>query len=319
MNDNEIAEWCKDTNLPEYVCINEIKEMNKNDFIEKYGNFKAIIPSLIKKNILNIEENKNEIIKLINAKTGHKLKNCNISTPTTINMNRKNGINEAINNKKEYDYGRCKENSYTIINYNDEDYYHIVGISNEKELPKQTTDYLKKTPYFVDGNVVKYSVIKDKYKIKKDKSRDDSEDSNDSEDNQELPDKYYWKTPNGLLYLYDKNKPDIYSLEIVTPSTNITNTSTSNINTTQPILNEDLQLFINACCKPTNKTNLRFGLKEIYSVYEMWCKTHGKKQLKTQKKFKEEFEKFNYKEEESKGVDIFNNSGKRGYNIMVSI
>jgi len=41
--------------------------------------------------------------------------------------------------------------------------------------------------------------------------------------------------------------------------------------------------------------------------------------LKIQKKFREEFEKLNYKEELSKGVDLNNQPGKRGYNIMVSL
>ena len=75
----------------------------------------------------------------------------------------------------------------------------------------------------------------------------------------------------------------------------------------------------NTCCKKTDKTNLRFGLKDIFKIYETWCKINGKKCLKTQKKFKEEFEKINYKEENSKGIDVNNKPGKRGYNIMVSL
>jgi phage/plasmid-associated DNA primase len=78
-------------------------------------------------------------------------------------------------------------------------------------------------------------------------------------------------------------------------------------------------LFTTSCCKITDKSNLRVGLKEIYNIYETWCKINCKKCLKTQKKFKEEFEKINYKEEKSKGVDINNNPGKRGYNITVSL
>ena len=85
-----------------------------------------------------------------------------------------------------------------------------------------------------------------------------------------------------------------------------------------PVINPDILLFTNLCCKKTDKTNLRFGLKEIYTIYETWCKVNGKKCLNIQKKFKEEFEKLNYKEEKSKGVDINNKPGKRGYNIMVS-
>jgi len=32
MNDTEIADWCRKANLPEYICINEIEEMNKDEF-----------------------------------------------------------------------------------------------------------------------------------------------------------------------------------------------------------------------------------------------------------------------------------------------
>ena len=42
MSDDEIINWVKDTNLPEYVCINEIKEMSVDDFINKYGEEWAI-------------------------------------------------------------------------------------------------------------------------------------------------------------------------------------------------------------------------------------------------------------------------------------
>ena len=71
--------------------------------------------------------------------------------------------------------------------------------------------------------------------------------------------------------------------------------------------------------KKTDKKNLRFGLKDIYILYEKWCKKNSKKQLKTQKKFKEEIAKLQYNEEKSKGVDIDNNPGKRGYNIMIAL
>lgn len=37
MSDTEISEWCKETNLPDYICINEIKEMKTDEFIDKYG------------------------------------------------------------------------------------------------------------------------------------------------------------------------------------------------------------------------------------------------------------------------------------------
>ena len=119
------------------------------------------------------------------------------------------------------------------------------------------------------------------------------------------------------MYLYDKDKPEIISLDIVAPLP-VKNVIQSNIST-EPLINSDILLFANSCCKKTDKLNLRFGLKDIFKIYETWCKINGKKCLKTQKKFKEEFEKINYKEENSKGIDVNNKSGKRGYNIMVSL
>jgi hypothetical protein len=316
MNDNEISEWCKETNLPEYICINEIKEMNKDDFIEKYGEFKSIIPKKITKTDLDIT-NKGQMLECI-QNIDYKFQKHFIYVPTTANMNRKNGINEAILFNKEYNYGRNKKNECTIINYNDEDYYHIVGLTDDKELPKQSNNYIKNTPYIVNGDNVKYSVIKEEYKQLNNTHGYTNEDGDVFiEDASGLPNKYYWKTPDDWLYLYDKDKPEIISLNIVSPLP-VKNIIQPNIST-EPLINSDILLFANSCCKKTDKTNLRFGLKDIFKIYETWCKINGKKCLKTQKKFKEEFEKINYKEEKSKGVDINSNPGKRGYNIMVSL
>ena len=125
-----------------------------------------------------------------------------------------------------------------------------------------------------------------------------------------LPDIYYWKTLDGWLYLYDKNKPSTYSLNVVNSSP-ITNSLI------EQSLNEDVVLFCKMCCKKTD-TNLRFGIKEVYTKYETWCKINSKKGLKTQKKFKEEFEKIGYNNDNgTQGVDINGKSGKKGYNIVL--
>jgi len=64
MNDDEISEWCKETKLVDYVCINEVKEMKTNKFIEKYGEFKSIIPKKITKTDLDIT-NKGKMLECI--------------------------------------------------------------------------------------------------------------------------------------------------------------------------------------------------------------------------------------------------------------
>ena len=302
MNDTQISEWCKETKLPAYNCINEIQEMNIDEFIDKYGESKSLIPRQYNKEIIDInnEQSTLEFLK----QPFPKCKKYSIYIPTTENMNRKNGINKCISENKEYNYGRNKPNECIFINYTDENYYHLVGLTDEKTLPKQTNNYIIKTPYVVAGDKVKYSIIKKEY-------------INEDGDDNKLPEKYYWKTPDGWLYLYDKDKPEIISLHIVAPLA-VRNVIQSNIST-ELLINNDILIFANTCCKKTDKTNLRFGLKDIFKIYETWCKINGKKCLKTQKKFKEEFGKINYKEEKSKGVDVNNNPGKRGYNIMISL
>jgi len=39
MNDTQILKWCNEKKLPEYICINEIKETNIDDFIDEYYNW----------------------------------------------------------------------------------------------------------------------------------------------------------------------------------------------------------------------------------------------------------------------------------------
>ena len=209
--------------------------------------------------------------------------------------------------------------SWVGYNKNDEVRYilKIAEKTGEKTLPFHKNDYIKKTPYIVDGDKVKYSIIKEEYKHQNNHGYKNEDGDDFIEDDNKLPEKYYWKTPDGWLYLYDKDKPEIISLDIVAPLP-VKNVIQTNISI-EPLINSDILLFANTCCKKTEKKNLRFGLKDIFEIYETWCKINGKKCLKTQKKFKEEFEKIKYKEENSKGVDVNNKPGKRGYNIRVSL
>jgi hypothetical protein len=329
MNDAEIFEWCKETKLPDYICINEIQEMNIDEFIDKYGNYEPIIDFI---NIQHIEIKKiNEVIKNYENE-----KNINLGHITQDWVTeRMNNINDNIwydnirsewkkytnkNYQREIRVGLMKHSRLFNLCYDDITDELLLSIrywSNKKTLPKQTNNYIKKTPYIVIGDKVKYSVLKEEYKQANTHGYTNEDGDDFIEDDNKFPEKYYWKTPDGWLYLYDKDKPEIISLDIVAPLP-VKNVIQPNIST-DPLINSDILLFANSCCKKTEKTNLRFGLKDIFKIYEIWCKINGKKCLKTQKKFKEEFKKINYKEEKSKGVDVNNNPGKRGYNIMVSL
>jgi hypothetical protein len=318
MTDTEISEWCKETNLADYICINEIKDdLTITEFTEKYGEYEPLTPMSISKEIININDKKTtlEFLKTQNPKC----KKYSIYTPTTEQMNRKNGINKHISENKAYNYGRDKQNECTFINYTDENYYHLVGLSDEKKLPKQTNNYINKTPYIVNGDKVKYSVLKEKYKQANTHGYTNENEDDFIEDDNKFPEKYYWKTPDGWLYLFDKDKPEIISLEIVTPP-HIKNVIQTDISR-EPLIKSDSDIlrFTYSCCKKTDKPNLRCGLRDIFKIYEIWCKINGIKCLKIQKIFKDEFEKIGYKEEKSKGIDINNKPGKRGYNIMVAL
>mgnify|MGYP001340187435 CR=1 FL=1 len=273
-NDTEIAKWCKEKSLPDFVCVNEIKQMDIYSFIGEFGEYTSIVPIKKNKMGLNTDELKEYIIKYFDTDT----KKVTVIKPTTINMDRKNGINQAIANNVGYNYGRTQPNEYCIIDYNDEDYYHIVGQTNTKCLPKNTNDYSKKTPYFVHNNVVKFSSMKDEYVDK-------------------LPNQYYWKTPDGWLCLFDKDQSQIISLTVVEP------------------IDNDVLSFINSCCEQADKKNLRIGLRELYKLYKDWCESNSKKSLLMQV-FSKEFEK-KFREQTSKGVDIHNKPGKRGYNVRI--
>jgi hypothetical protein len=344
MNDIEIQEWCKETNLPDYSCINEIQEMNIDEFIKKHGNYK-IKHEFIKLSNFTFEE-VNNVIDTVSIKNNIKLSHitnkwyetrthqyieCGYypesirgslqkiqqsDLETSTDFHKFGELNdENLNNRKGQDGVRRVHTCYK----NDELYICVSFITKEQQLPKKSNDYIKKTPYIICGDEVKYSVLKAEYKRKNTHGYKNDNDNDFIEDDGGLPSKYYWKTPDGWLYLYDKAKPDIISLEIVAP-TNISHTNITHTNI-QPelLINADIVLFAQSCCKTADKPNLRFGLKDIYNIYETWCKINGKKCLKTQKKFKEEFEKINYKEEKSKGVDINGHNGKRGYHVMVSL
>ena len=325
MSETEIRDWCKETKLPDYICVNEIKnDLTLDEFVDKYGTYDSGVPLWIPKNsIVNYDrENLNELVLMkFPALNNLKLDRVVNIQKGSVNSDRYHGIQTAIENNIPYNYyiTTRKPNTYNILVYDNYDNIHIPITTNKRCLPKKTNDYIKKTPYFVDGDKVTYSVLKKEYTRKNTHGYTNAYDGDDFiEDAEGLPDKYYWKTPVGWLYLYDKTKKDgIFSLDIVAPSpiTPVIQTTISS----EPLINNDVLLFTNSCCKKTNKPNLRFGLKDIYEIYETWCKINGKKHLKIQKKFKEEFEKLNYKEEKSKGVDVNDKPGKRGYNIMVSL
>ena len=339
MNNDEIAKWCKEKNLPDYLCVNEIKEMKKDEC-----NFNKIkiagVP--LKINLPNVDELNKKKLK----KKNKLLFLSQITKYLPTGFNKKNLVNkrmigennekyEILNIKEHIQENKPKNPDKNCKYLND---YNLLIITNdipEFECKKgdcfitfYTNNYniinknigsnnpFKNDNIFItDNEIIKYSVIKEEYKQQ-------NTDNDEIIENECLPRKYYWKTPDGWLYLFNSDNPNIISLNITCPCEKPSNISPE-IDHVIPskisLINEDVKLFINKCCKITDKPNLRFGIKEIYLIYETWCKLNKKECLITQKKLKEELRKFNYKELKSKGVNINNKPGKRGYNIMVAL
>jgi len=345
MEDIEIKKVCKENKLPDYICVNEIKELNKEDFIDRYGENKTKIEFIELKNEINFEYI-NDIIKSFNIKNN-----------TNIYYISRQWMHERIKYRIDniwFDNIRSNWKKYTkcdlnrelrvglnqhtrLINlcYDDNDklYLSIKFSRDIKQLPKNTNNYIKKNPYFHNGNKVKYSVLKNEYKQKNTIGYNNKKEYSII-DCDILPNKYYWKTPDGWLYLYDKDKPKIFSLNIIQPLEIVNSIESLEIvNSIEPLeivnsiesnvvntLVNNILLFTNVCFKKTDKKNLRFGIKEIYAIYEKWCIINGKKMfVKNMLSLKKELELLKYTEEKGQGIDINNKSGKRGYNIIVSL
>jgi hypothetical protein len=363
LTDFEIINICKEKQLPNYVCINDIQSMPMDEFIEKHGECKIeqVFCELPEFNIDEI----NEIIRQVSGEYNKQLNPVDkkwVEDRSTLFA--KNGcilerVRGNLHKIKKIDlensnditrFGEINDGRRVNICYGEQDelYLCITFRTKEKMLPKETNDYINKTPFatfpergsnllricesvgnerFSGENLskgvnVKYSVIKEKYRQANTNASGYENEDEFGFISDGLPSEYYWKTPDGWLYLHKSDKQDITSLCIIAPVSPAKNElSLLREVDSEPVVDNTVMLFAQSCCKPTNQKNLRFGLKDVYKIYELWCKTNGKdrQKLKTQKKFKEEFEKLNYKEESSKGVDIENNRGKRGYNIMVSL
>jgi hypothetical protein len=406
MTDEQITEWCKEKKLPVYNCINTINNIIMTDFIEKYGktNIKTV-PYIMNEDLsipfVNecIEKTKIEYniemrpIRVDWFETREKKINnyyCETIGGEKIKIKLNEFENNLIRYKTDINHNTAIDGTRRIyIAYDDNDKANICVSfrDNNKKLPKKTNDYINKTPYNISNDIVKYSILKDEYK--KCLNKDDVV----------LPDNYYWKTPDGWLYLYDKNKRDIYTLhilstqeeltikkkkkilnkakndvinnkknqtinddllqikkkkkiinkakndlidnttnevinnitnEVINNTTNevINNTTNEIINNTKndvinntknDVINDDLLLFTNTCFKKTDNLRLRIGVFEIYDIFKTWCLQNNKKCSILKNKFKEELEKLNYFEHSTKGIDIHDKFGKRGFNITVSI
>ena len=315
MDDNKLSELCENLNLPRYICINEITKIGINEFINKYGGYESGVPLCIDKNKIDEFDREKIVIEL--CRLFPTLNNLKLDRIVRIekgdpNRDRYDGIQSAIENKKPYNYyiTKPKPNTYNILIYDNYDNIHITITTENRCLPTLTNDYIKKNPYFIYDGMVNYSSLKDEFTQVDNHGYKNDDGGNFIDNGTKIPNKYYFKNPDGWLYLHDDDINGIYSLDILSPL--------QSENTIQSENTDNVSLFVIECCKKTTQSNLRFGINDIYTIYKQWC---GKKdeEILALKLFKIRLKEMNFIEEKSKGVDINKRPGKRGYNIMLSL
>lgn len=308
--------------LPKYLCINTIMTLPKEEFIQKYGDNKIeilfenidTITEFNKENINNIimqqilkynkKNSENIIIKGVKKKWINKRLQNKYNNKFQCNMRGKLDIynkDYIISNKHE-GLGKKSHENYRINLFYDKEKLHIAirFKTNNKVLPLHRIDF-RKIPFYEEENgKIKFTLLKSKYKNKTDYGNEDG----NTFISDALPNTYYWKTPDGWVFFYDK-KNNIMSIKILEPIK------------TQIIENEDtIKDFVDENFKNAEKKNIRIGINEIMNKYKIWCKN---KKIKTRTELKKSLEILGYTEETMKGVDINGKSGKRGYNIMLNI
>lgn len=296
INEEQLSKWCSEHNLPTYECVNEImNDLSTEEFIKKNGDYEPL-------SVFEIETDERErtnLIKYIKENYSH-MNNFTLDRMIKCSEKTKDNNYERIKQVKDNPkskYVRKKlPNSYNIIYHEDKNIYPnilITGLTDKKMLP--SASYRIDKSYHIDEeDNVFYSELKSDYK------RDGSYEGSP----------YYWKTPDGWLYLYHPERPNILSLNIKR-NEELCITDSNSI-----IIDENVKLFKDTCISETSQSNLRIGINTLMKIYKDWCISNSIQPLK-RKQLKEELAKLNIKEETSKGIDNEGRSGKRGYNISI--
>ena len=326
MNSVEINNWVKERNLLPFNCINEIKSMPKQEFIKKYG-VRGVLMKVFSVPEPITEKFINDKIKLVNPKfqplnkdwlkirikwkKDNKKKQWCDKKGKLLDENtwfKKVDINPGSGRKKRTEKRRA------VIFY--ENKVEKLGIyfypEKHNTLPKQTNDVLKKTPYVVDGDMVIYSKLKERY-TKKNTNHGYKNDKNDDfikDASIALPKNYYWKTPDKLLIYHNENKQHFYSADILRPE--IESDSDDD-----DIDNNPAKVFVTNNIKKSSNPRLRTGLSDINKAYKKYCKQNETEPL-TRLVLKEILTNLGFTEEKTKGISISNKLGKRGYNVEIN-
>lgn len=199
ITEDKIKDWCKKNGLPSYKCINEIENKNMKKITYKY--FVKLNRSEVDI-ISNIPFDENKLKKICEKN------NFNIPSKDWFDKRKINNYKCYMSSGwKKYTLEEIEANKYdgfkidasvkrlfNIYYDNDNNKKYSIRYTTKKFILNTNVNInmnpvtAKKTPYIKENEIIKYSSIRSKY------------------DNHELPKAYYWKTPDGWLYLHDESK-----------------------------------------------------------------------------------------------------------------
>ena len=338
--DIELTECiAKQTNLPTYTgCINTIKsDLTEAQFIEKYGvyyieqrdapigdisTFDNLRKEIQKHNRKEIQKHKEvlnpkgrslpgkEWLKERQKKKNDKNSDFYVDVMTNDVWEKKHIDDYRMNKLRNMENKDPNARKWNLAYDSNDQLYISLRYATDKIMPKHSpSDYIKKTPFRVENNVIQYSELNDDINI------------------DALPEQYYFRSVDDWLCLHDSTKLEnsIFSFEIRAPPPTVIPVIVNNLEIVadpvpvELVINHVLQ-FTQKHFQPTENTRLRVGIKDVYEVYKPWCNSQNITPL-LRTKLQEELTALQYtycnKKGEEKGVDMRGAPGKRGYNILL--
>ena len=292
VSEDVISDYCNNHKLPPYECINTLEQMTDKEKskVKKYicvTKYKTDYDNDVEKHrpkhYIRSEDEiitegeiyyKNKMIKIIKSDTGDIFYDSFAGQMTDKFDTRKVVVIDKNNN---FSYW---------FEFNKDKFAYKKNILYNKD---------KNKLFYRRGDTFIKSVLKPGYK--------------DDENYEHSP--YYWKSPDGWLFLHDPSKSngDIMRLSI-------TKDEDISLETKECIIDINVKLFTEECISHTDISNIRIGINEMNNHYKVWCE---KKNIINCSRLllKESLNNLNIKEALSKGVNQNGKSGKRGYNVKL--
>jgi hypothetical protein len=140
-----IAEWCEQNKWPRFELVNDLFQTSHADFVQKHFIYKGDVPLSVTRipSIPNMVYGGTIRVEKGSARDHYAHLQHAVETNTATSVCTKQ-----------------QPNTFLVIRYDGYDRIHVTRTTRQKTLPPVTTDYLRKIPYRISGDVVHYTILK---------------------------------------------------------------------------------------------------------------------------------------------------------------